>query len=169
MATIWWAPSECIGELTITMMKSHKIPLIVQGWGLLSQFLPFHYFPGFSNPVLPKNFHGSSDICPMGFIYSIQICEISHQTFGPGHRKCPMCQMIFVNTAINQNTGYLLNITFISGVGVTKAPFVNFSVSKIFDLARVLLRLFDSHLYLTGATAAELRRHLSNINVIFNR
>ena len=48
--------------------------------------------------VFMKNFYGSSDICPMGFIYSIQICEISHQTFGPSHRKCPTCPMIFVNT-----------------------------------------------------------------------
>ena len=50
-----------------------------------------------------------------------------------------------------------------AGVGVTKAPSVNFSVSKIFDLAKLPLRLFESRLYLTGATAAELRRHLSNI------
>ena len=42
-----------------------------------------------------KNFHGSSDICLMGFIYSIQICVISHQTFGPSHRKG---LMIFTNT-----------------------------------------------------------------------
>ena len=48
--------------------------------------------------VFMKNFHGSSDICPMGFICSIQICEISHQTFGPSHRKCPTCPMILVNT-----------------------------------------------------------------------
>ena len=34
----------------------------------------------------------------MGFIYSIQICEISYQTFWPSHRKCPTCLMIFVNT-----------------------------------------------------------------------
>ena len=27
-------------------------------------------------------------ICPMGFVWSIQICEISHQTFGPSRRKC---------------------------------------------------------------------------------
>ena len=47
-----------------------------------------------------KNFHGSSDICLMGFICSIQICEISHQTFGPSHRKCPTCPMIFVNTDV---------------------------------------------------------------------
>ena len=53
------------------------------------------------------------------------------------------------------------------GVGVTKAPFVNFSVNKIFDLAEVPLSFFKSHLYLTGATAAELRRRLSNIHVIF--
>ena len=56
-----------------------------------------------------------------------------------------------------------------SGMGVTKAPFVNFSVSKVLNLSKVPHKLFESHLYLTGATAAELRRHLSNINVIFNR
>ena len=55
------------------------------------------------------------------------------------------------------------------GVGVTKAPFVNFSVSKIFDLAEVPVRLFVSHSYLTGVTTAELRQHLSNMNMIFNR
>ena len=53
-----------------------------------------------ANTVKLKNFHGSSDICPMGFIYSIQICEISHQIFGPSHQKCLTCPMIFVNTAI---------------------------------------------------------------------
>ena len=58
---------------------------------------------------------------------------------------------------------------FQPGVGVTKAPFVNFSVSKIFDLAKVPVRLFASHSYLTGVTAAELRQHLSNMNMIFNR
>ena len=54
------------------------------------------------------------------------------------------------------------------GVGVTKAPFVNFSVSKIFDLAKVHVRFLESHSYLTGVPAAELRWHLSNINAIFN-
>ena len=43
-----------------------------------------------------------------------------------------------------------------TGVGITKVLLVNFSVSKIFDLAKAPLRLFESHLYLTGATAAEL-------------
>ena len=51
--------------------------------------------------VYPNNFHDSSDICPMAIIYSIQICEISYQTFGPSHRKCPMCPMIFVNTELD--------------------------------------------------------------------
>ena len=37
-------------------------------------------------------------ICLMGFIYSIQICEISHQSFGPSCRKCLTCLMIFMNT-----------------------------------------------------------------------
>ena len=54
------------------------------------------------------------------------------------------------------------------GVGVTKAPFVNFSVSKIFGLAKVHVRFPESHPYLTGVTAAELRRHLPNMNAIFN-
>ena len=40
---------------------------------------------------------------------------------------------------------------------VTKASFVNFSVSKILDLAKVPLRLFESHFDSTGATTAELR------------
>ena len=51
----------------------------------------------------------------------------------------------------------------------TKAPFVNFSVSKIFYLAKVLVRFFKSHSYLTGVTAAQLQWHLSNINVMLNR
>ena len=50
--------------------------------------------------VYPKNFHDSSDICPMGLMYSIKIRQISHRTFGPSHRKCPTCPMIFVNTAM---------------------------------------------------------------------
>ena len=54
------------------------------------------------------------------------------------------------------------------GMGVTKASFVNFSVSKIFVMTKIYTRFFGSHLYLTGATAAKLRRHLPNINVIFN-
>ena len=53
-------------------------------------------------------------------------------------------------------------------VGVTGVPFVNFSVSKNLYLAKVPLRWFESHLYLTGPTAAELRWHLTNLNVIFN-
>ena len=39
-------------------------------------------------------------------------------------------------------------------VGVTKAPFANFSVSKIFDLAKVTVRFLESHSYLTGVAAA---------------
>ena len=53
------------------------------------------------------------------------------------------------------------------GVGVTKAPLVNYSVIKIFDLTNVPVMFIESHSYLTVVTAAELRRHLSNINVIF--
>ena len=56
-----------------------------------------------------------------------------------------------------------------AGVGVTKAPFVNFSVSKILDLVKAPVEFFESHSYLSGVTAAQLRRHLTNINVICNR
>ena len=54
------------------------------------------------------------------------------------------------------------------GVGVTKAPFVNFSMKNIFDLAKVPVIFFVSHSYLTGVTAVKLRRHQPNINVLFN-
>ena len=54
------------------------------------------------------------------------------------------------------------------GVGVTKAPFVNFSLSKIVDMTKIHVRFVESSLYLTCVTAAKLRRHLSNINVISN-
>ena len=84
----------------------------------------------------------------------------------------PSLQPTFDHATLGQN--FYRNIfakccvTDWPGVRVTKAQFVNFSVSKIFDLSKVHLKLFESHLYLTGATAAELRRHLPNINVIFN-
>ena len=47
-------------------------------------------------------------------------------------------------------------------------PFLNFSTSKIFDHVKVPLISIKSQLYLTGAMATDLRRHLSNIKVIFN-
>ena len=43
------------------------------------------------------------------------------------------------------------------GLGVTKAPFVNFSVSKIFDPVKVPVRLFASHSYLPGVTATPVK------------
>ena len=54
-------------------------------------------------------------------------------------------------------------------MGVTKAPFVNFSVKENFALVKERGRLFKSHPHLTDITAAKLRRHLSKINVVFNR
>ena len=62
------------------------------------------------------------------------------------------------------------HFVFVSpGVGFTKAPFVNFSVSKIIGLVKAPVKFFESHSYLSCVTAAQLRRHLSNINVICNR
>ena len=56
-----------------------------------------------------------------------------------------------------------------TGVGVTKAPFVNFSVSEIFDPAKVPARFFASYSFLTCVPAAERRQHLLNMNVIFDK
>ena len=61
-----------------------------------------------------------------------------------------------------------MEIKYAPGVGVTKALFVNFSLSKMIDLAQVPVTFFESHSYFTGVTAAELRQHLSNMNMIFN-
>ena len=61
-----------------------------------------------------KHSHDSSDICQMGFIKSIQICEISHRTFGPIHRKYPMmCPMIFMKTV-----NFLLRINSLDNTNV---------------------------------------------------
>ena len=53
-------------------------------------------------------------------------------------------------------------------MGVAKVPFINFSVSENFDLEKETVRFFESHSYLTGVTAAELRQYLSNMNVMLN-
>ena len=45
-------------------------------------------------------------------------------------------------------------------MGVTKVPFINFSVNKIFEPAKVPVRYFASNAYLTGVPAAELQLHL---------
>ena len=56
-----------------------------------------------------------------GLIYSIQICEISHQTFGRSHRKCPMCPMIFMNTLVCIIMFKISKISPKSLVGLVKA------------------------------------------------
>ena len=53
-----------------------------------------------------------------------------------------------------------------SWVGVTKAPFFNFSAREFFDRAKLHGRFFKSHSYLTDVTPAKLQWHLSNMNVI---
>ena len=114
----------------------------------------------------------------LAFVRGIQLWPVDSPHNGPVTRK-----MFSFDDVIMLTRGHMLrvvpsskrvydsscNLCHRSGMGVTKTPFVNFSVSKIFVLAKVPLRLFESHLYLTGATAAQLRRHLSNINEIFNR
>ena len=84
------------------------------------------------------------------------------------HVHFMLTQVLFWIVSKTQSKWHGRSDTDRPGVGVTKAPFANFSVSKIFDLAKVTVRFHESHSYLTGVTAAELRRHLPNINVIFN-
>ena len=55
------------------------------------------------------------------------------------------------------------------GVGVTKALFINFSIMENFDLTKELVRYFQSFSYLSGVSAAQLRWHLSKMNVISYR
>ena len=47
-----------------------------------------------------------------------------------------------------------------SGVGVTKDPFLDSSADKIFDHAKVPIRFVRALSYFTGATAAQLRRQI---------
>ena len=54
-------------------------------------------------------------------------------------------------------------------MGVTKALFVNFLVSEIFDLLKVPVRFMVSHLHFSGVAAARLQWHPSVMNVVFSR
>ena len=63
------------------------------------------------------------------------------------------------NTTWGQDPGWLASV----GVGVTKDPFVDCSVSEIFELAKVPLRLLESHSYLTDATAATPAKYKRDI------
>ena len=74
---------------------------------------------------------------------------------------------LFHVTAFNYISQRYMSVRSSSGVGVTRDPFVYFSISKMFDLAKVPVRLSELHLYLTGVPANQLRQHLSNINMIF--
>ena len=106
--------------------------------------------------------------------YYIRKCACTYiQSWAVAKRKLPyLNKVVAMQTSIWPVTKTfqrrIIAARYRSGVGVTKAPFANFSVRKIFDLAKVPVRFPESHSYLTGVTAAELRQHLPNINVIFN-
>ena len=53
-----------------------------------------------------------------------------------------------------------------AGVGVTKSIFPVPLFSEIFSIAKTHVSYWISRLYLTGVAAAQLRWHLSDINVI---
>ena len=107
----------------------------------------------------------------------IQLCGQHDKAVFSWDTIIPVCRLLIEERLIWQliNCDMLLTMLFIpglllvpSGVGGTKALFVNISIIIIFDLAKESLISFESHLYLTSATAAQPWRHLSNIKVIFN-
>ena len=53
-----------------------------------------------------------------------------------------------------------------SGVGVTEAPFITFSVLENLWFAEIWIRFCESWPYLSGVTTAKLWWHLSNMTVI---
>ena len=130
--------------------------------------------------VHPKNFHDSSDICPMGFIYSIQICEIFHRTFGPSHQKCPMCPMIFMNTEgvskaiISMAKDIPWWCHQMETFSVLLAIFAgNSPVTGQFPTQRPVTRSFDVFFdlrwrngFVNNREAGDLRRHRAQLDVI---
>ena len=55
-----------------------------------------------------------------------------------------------------------------SGVGVTQAPLVIFSVREIFCLIKISITFNESHSCLTNVAAAKLQCHWSNMNVKYH-
>ena len=85
--------------------------------------------------------------------------EIGQFLLNHDREICAMESFIFENVYKSGMPSCKQAIWNRTGVGVTEAPFANFSVSKIFDLEKLPVRFPESHSYLTGVTAA---------NVIFN-
>ena len=65
--------------------------------------------------------------------------------------------------------GWLFTCVQTLRVAVTKHPSVNFSVAENLDFTNGQFRSFETRSYLAGVTAAQLRRHQSNMNVILNK
>ena len=65
----------------------------------------------------------------MGFIYSIEIYEISHRTFGSSQWKCPT---IFVNTAAVPLMRYApLTVARFSKLDIRALPVSNLSAAPV--------------------------------------
>ena len=141
-----WAPfSRIEWKVLISCVNAkhliHNVALAVQGWGLLSQFPPFRYFPNFSS--LSKH--------TFTVTYRVYIWQVSPQL------SCgDTCQILMW---FDESNMYFCKIeNFAYGEidersfsnphpwgGVNKAPFVNFSVMQILDIAEVIVRFFKSH------------------------
>ena len=76
---------------------------------------------------------------------------------------CSKLRARLISTIIYQNHQYHC---MASGVGVTKPIFSVPLFSQCLKMIKRLVTCIISRSYLTGVTAAELRRHLTNVNVI---
>ena len=95
------------------------------------------------------------------------VCDLSHKPFNVGIDMGWHDFWRYMVIKLSELTRVTLNYGgYLWCERFTKAPFISFPVKEIF--AKTLVRFFESHSYLTGVAAAELlRRHLSNMNVIF--
>ena len=130
-------------------------------WGLLIKFLSFRYFYSFLN---------ASILFDIPFIFDRR--HRGHLCWRlPNMNGIEKSDIWFCDN-INFRSGEINERSFgspILGAQVTKIPFVYFSVREIFYFAKVPVIFLELLLYLTGVIAAELRRHLSKMKVIFNR
>ena len=80
--------------------------------------------------------------------------------------KFDVLNMYWTDKCFRDFSKFQLPWRCLSGVGVTKPISSVPLFSEIFSIAKTRVSYWISRLYLTGVAAAQLRWHLSNINVI---
>ena len=74
--------------------------------------------------------------------------------------------MYTIMTRSGHNLRMPRQLSYASGVGVIKPIFSVPLFSQFFTMSKTLVTCMISRSYLIGVIAAELRRHLTNMNVI---